>query len=79
MPYKLFKGHKLYFVRYEAYDGPITLMYCPPQTILNIMGKYIVDIAGKYYELLEVSYLDVNYKMADFVKQYPDVIGITND
>lgn len=76
MPDKLFKGKKLEFIKYESYVGPIVLMYCPPQTILRCQDKYVVDIDGKYYTLLEVKYEDKLYKMADFVKIWPDVVGI---
>lgn len=79
MPYKIFKGEKLYFTKYVPYFGPITLMLCPPNTILHLFNKYIVDIDNKYYELLEVRYLDKDYKIADFIEIYPSAVGISND
>ncbi len=76
MNFKLFKGNKLYFIKYIPYDGPIILMYCPPNTILQVENKYIVDIENKYYQLLEVKYNNIIYTIEEFVSIYPDSIGI---
>lgn len=76
---KVFNDNVLEFTKYEEYDGPIPLMLCPECTILDIFNKYIINIKNKYYSLLEVKYLNKTYNIKEFVKNYPDVIGIDID
>lgn len=76
MQFKFYNDEKLYLSKLVEYDGPITLAYYPEKTIINMMGKYIINIEAKYFEVLEVIYLGQKYKFDLFVKLNKDVLYI---
>ncbi len=76
MEFKFYNGEKLYFSKLVEYDGPITLAYYPNKTIINIMGKYIINIDAKYFEVLEVIYQSQKYNFDLFVKLHKNILYI---
>ena len=73
MEYKIFRGEKLYFKDLKPYFGPVTLMYRPNMTIFTMMGKYLIEMDGMYYEINEVEFEGTTYSFKDFQKKFLDV------
>lgn len=66
----------LTITKYQVYEGPIPLIYLPKNSIMRVMGKFVMDYEGKYYELLEVSYEGKTYQFGNFASLHPDIIAL---
>ena len=75
----IFNDNLLNIVKYQKYEGPIPLMLYPNNTILNIFNKYIIYYDNIYYEIIELNYLNKEFNIDKFIKEYPDLLDINQD